>query len=73
MKNLSSESFWSSLETPIPNRLAFVPNASVEVGQLQKQNQYLTIALVGLGIVAGVALIYFVFEEKRREVQRRMI
>jgi hypothetical protein len=69
---LSSESFWSSLETPIPNRLAFVPNASVEVGQLQKQNQYLTIALVGLGIVAGVALIYFVFEEKRREVQRRM-
>jgi hypothetical protein len=73
MKNLSSESFWSSLETPIPNRLAFVPNASVEVGQLQKENQYLTIAIVGLGIVAGVALIYFVFEEKRREVQRRMV
>ena len=72
MKNVSSESFWSSLETPIPNRLAFVPNASVEVGQLQKENQFLTIALVGLGIVAGVALIYFVFEEKRREVQRRM-
>ena len=72
MKNLSSESFWSSLETPFPNRLAFVPNASVEVGQLQKENQFLTIALVGLGIVAGVALIYFVFEEKKREVQRRM-
>ncbi len=72
MKNLSSESFWSSLETPIPNRLAFVPNASVEVGQLQKENQYLTIALVGLGIVAGVALIYFVFEEKRREIQMRI-
>jgi hypothetical protein len=73
MKNLSSGSFWSSLETPIPNRLAFVPNASVEVGQLQKENQFLTIALVGLGIVAGVALIYFVFEEKRREVQRRIV
>lgn len=72
MKNMSSESFWSSLETPIPNRLAFVPNASVEVVQLQKENQFLTIALVGLGIVAGVALIYFVFEEKRWEVQRRM-
>ena len=69
---MSSESFWSSLETPIPNRLAFVPNASVEVVQLQKENQFLTIALVGLGIVAGVALIYFVFEEKRWEVQRRM-
>ena len=72
MKNVSSESFWSSLETPIPNRLAFVPNASVEVSQLQKENQFLTIALVGLGIVAGVALIYFVFEEKRRQVQRRL-
>jgi hypothetical protein len=72
MKNLSSESFWSSLETPLPNSVAFVPNASVEVGQLQKENQYLTIAIVGLGIVAGLALIYFVFEEKRREVQRRL-
>jgi hypothetical protein len=73
MKNVSSESFWSSLETPLPKSVAFVPNASVEVGQLQKENQYLTIAIVGLGIVAGVALIYFVFEEKRREVQRRML
>jgi hypothetical protein len=73
MKNVSSESFWSSLETPLPKSVAFVPNASVEVGQLRKENQYLTIAIVGLGIVAGVALIYFVFEEKRREVQRRML
>jgi hypothetical protein len=73
MKNLSSESFWSSLETPLPMSVAFVPNASVEVGQLQKENQYLTIALVGLGIIAGVALIYIVFEEKRREVQRRIV
>jgi EamA domain-containing membrane protein RarD len=72
MKNLSSESFWSSLETPLPMSVAFVPNASVEVGQLQKENQFLTIALVGLGIVAGVALIYFVFEENRREMQRRI-
>jgi hypothetical protein len=52
--------------------VAFVPNASVEVGQLQKENQYLTTALVGLGVVAGIALIYFVFEEKRREVLRRL-
>jgi hypothetical protein len=72
MKNVSSESFWSSLETPLPKSVAFVPNASVEVGQLQKENQYLTIAIVGLGIVAGVALIYFVFEENRREMQRRI-
>lgn len=70
MKNVSSESFWSSLETPLPKSVAFVPNASVEMGQLQKENQYLTIAIVGLGIVAGVALIYFVFEEKRKEVER---
>ena len=72
MKNLSSDGFWSSLETPMPKSVAFVPNASVEVGQLKQENQFLTIALVGLGIVAGVAVIYFVFEEKRREVQRRM-
>ena len=72
MKNLSSGGFWSSLETPMPKSVAFVPNASVEVGQLQKENQFLTIALIGLGIVAGAALIYFVFEEKRKEVQRRM-
>jgi hypothetical protein len=72
MKNLSSESFWSSLETPIPNRLAFVPNASVEVGQLQKQNQYLTIAIVALGIIAGGVIIYSLIESKSKELQKRM-
>ncbi len=70
MENI--ESLWQQLENPVPACMEFVPNASVEVGQLQKKNQFLTMALVGLGIVAGVALIYFVFEEKRREVQRRM-
>jgi hypothetical protein len=72
MKNLSSESFWSSLETPIPNRLAFVPNASVEVGQLQKENQYLTIAIVALGLIAGGVIIYSLIESKSKELQRRM-
>lgn len=69
----NKESLWQQLENPVPACMEFVPNASVEVGQLQKKNQFLTIALVGLGIVAGVALIYFVFEEKRREVQRRIV
>ena len=72
MKNLSSESFWSSLETPIPNRLAFVPNASVEVGQLQKQNQYLSIAIVALGIIAGGVIIYSLIESKSKELHKRM-
>jgi hypothetical protein len=70
MENI--ESLWQQLENPVPTSMEFFPNASVEFGQLQKDKQFLTIALVGLGIIAGVALIYFVFEEKRREVQSRM-
>ena len=70
MENI--ESLWQQLENSVPECMEFVPNASVEVSQLQKKNQFLAMALVGLGIVAGVALIYFVFEEKRKEVQRRM-
>ena len=72
MKNLSSESFWSSLETPLPMSVAFVPNASVEVGQLQKENQYLTIAIVALGIIAGGVIIYSLIESKSKELQTRM-
>jgi hypothetical protein len=72
MKNLSSESFWSSLETPLPMSVAFVPNASVEVGQLQKENQYLTIAIVALGMIAGGVIIYSLIESKSKELQRRM-
>lgn len=70
MENI--ESLWQQLENPVPECMEFVPNASVEVSQLQKKNQFLAMALVGLGIVAGAALIYFVFEEKRKVVQRRM-
>ena len=70
MENI--ESLWQQLENPIPTSMEFLPNASVEVGQLEKENQFLTIALVGLVVVAGAALIYFVFEEKRKEMQRRM-
>lgn len=70
MENI--ELLWQQLENPVPTSMEFFPNASVEVGQLQKDKQFLTIALVGLGVVAGIALIYFVFKEKRREVLRRM-
>jgi hypothetical protein len=70
MENI--ESLWQQLENPVPTSMEFFPNASVEVGQLQKDKQFLTIALVGLGIVAGVVLIYVVFEANRREVLRRM-
>ena len=70
MENI--ESLWQQLENPIPTSMEFLPNASVEEGQLEKENQFLTIALVGLVVVAGAALIYFVFEEKRKEMQRRM-
>jgi hypothetical protein len=73
MKNVSSESFWSSLETPLPNSVAFVPNASVEVGQLQKENQYLTIAIVALGMIAGGVIIYSLIESKSKELQRRIV
>ena len=72
MENLPAEILWAELHVPIPASMDFVPNASVEVGQLQKEKQFLTIALVGLGLVAGLALIYFVFESKKKEVQSRM-
>ena len=72
MKNVSSESFWSSLETPLPKSVAFVPNASVEVGQLQKENQFLTIAIVALGMIAGGVIIYSLIESKSKELQKRM-
>ena len=67
------DAIWQQLENPIPTSMEFLPNASVAVGQLQKEKQFLTIALVGLGIVAGAALIYFVFEEKRKEIRRLII
>ena len=71
MENI--ESLWQQLENPIPTSMEFLPNASAEVGQLQKEKQFLTIAFVGLVVVAGAALIYFVFEEKRKQMQRLII
>ena len=73
MNNLSLEEFYRSLEVPLPKSMEFVPNAGVQMGQLEKENQFLTIALVGLVVVAGAALIYFVFESKRKEIRRLII
>jgi len=70
MSEIPQEIFWSSLETPIPKSMEFRPNASVEVDQLQKDKQFLTMALVGLGIIASVLLIYLASNSNQDEKRK---
>ncbi len=65
------DAIWQQLENPIPTCMEYVPEASVEMVKLQKENQLLTIALFGIALAAGGILIYFKFESKRKEFQRR--
>jgi hypothetical protein len=54
----------------MPARMDFVPNASVQVGQLQKQNQMLKILLIGLGVIAVGAVIYTLYKSYQDEKRK---
>ena len=68
MENI--ESLWQQLENPVPACMDFVPNASVQMGQLQKQNQMLKILLVGLGVIAVGAVIYVLYKSHQDEKRK---
>ena len=68
MENI--ESLWQQLENPVPACMDFVPNASVQVGQLQKQNQMLKILLIGLGVIAVGAVIYVLYKSHQDEKRK---
>ena len=70
MENLSAEILWSELHESIPASLDFVPNASVQMGQLEKQNQMLKILLVGLGVIAVGAVIYVLYKSHQDEKRK---
>jgi hypothetical protein len=70
MSELPPEIFWNSLETPIPKSMEFIPNARVEMSQLEKQNQLLKAVLVGLGIIAVGAVIYFLYKSNQDEKRK---
>ncbi len=70
MENLSAETLWAELHEPMPARMDFVPNASVQVGQLQKQNQMLKILLIGLGVIAVGAVIYTLYKSYQDEKRK---
>lgn len=68
MENI--ESLWQQLENPVPACMDFVPNASVQVGQLQKQNQMLKLLLIGLGVIAIGAVIYVLYKSHQEEKRK---
>lgn len=68
MENI--ESLWQQLENPVPACMDFVPNASVQVGQLQKQNQMLKLLLIGLGVIAVGAVIYVLYKSHQEEKRK---
>ncbi len=70
MENLSAETLWAELHESIPASLDFIPNASVQVGQLQKQNQMLKILLIGLGVIAVGAVIYVLYKSHQDEKRK---
>ena len=70
MENLSAETLWAELHESIPASMDFVPNASVQMGQLQKQNQMLKILLVGLGVIAVGAVIYILYKSHHDEKRK---
>jgi hypothetical protein len=68
MENI--ESLWQQLENPVPACMEFVPNASVQMGQLGKQNQLLKVVLVGLGVIAVGAIIYVLYKSHQDEKRK---
>ena len=68
MENI--ESLWQQLEKPVPACMEFVPNASVQMGQLGKQNQLLKVVLLGLGVIAVGAIIYVLYKSKQEEKRK---
>jgi len=70
MENLSAETLWAELHVPIPANMEFVPNASVQMGQLGKQNQMLKILLIGLGVITVGAVIYVLYKSHQEEKRK---
>lgn len=68
MENI--ESLWQQLENPVPACMDFVPNASVQVGKLQKQNQMLKILLIGLGVIPVGAVFYVLYKSHQDEKRK---
>ena len=68
MENI--ESLWQQLEKPVPACMEFVPNASVQMGQLGKQNQLLKVVLIGLGVIAVGAVIYVLYKSHQDEKRK---
>ena len=68
MENI--ESLWQQLEKPVPACMEFVPNASVQMGQLGKQNQLLKVVLLGLGVIAVGAIIYVLYKSNQEEKRK---
>ena len=68
MENI--ESLWQQLENPVPACMEFVPNASVQMGQLGKQNQMLKILLIGLGVITVGAVIYVLYKSHQEEKRK---
>lgn len=68
MENI--ESLWQQLENPVPECMEFLPNASVQMGQLEKQNQLLKAFLVGLGVIAVGTIIYFLYKSNQDEKRK---
>jgi hypothetical protein len=68
MENI--ESLWQQLENPVTACMEFVPNASVQMGQLGKQNQLLKVVLVGLGVIAVGAIIYVLYKSNQDEKRK---
>ena len=70
MENLSAETLWAELHESIPGSMDFVPNASVQMGQLQKQNQMLKLLLIGLGVISVGAVIYVLYKSHQDEKRK---
>ena len=68
MENI--ESLWQQLENSVPECMEFVPNASVQMGQLGKQNQSLKVVLIGLGVIAVGAIIYIFYKSNQDEKRK---
>jgi hypothetical protein len=70
MENI--EALWQQLENSVPRSMEIIPKASVQMGQLEKQNQMLKILLVGLGVIVVGAVIYTLYksyqEKKKNEL-----
>jgi hypothetical protein len=68
MENI--EALWQQLENSVPRSMEIIPKASVQMGQLEKQNQMLKILLVGLGVIAVGAVIYVLYKSNQYEKRK---